>query len=68
MPSTPWYVLDTLAAAYAEVGDFDEAKRLQTETIGAAPPEEREECRVALRLYENKQPRRDSKNERFADD
>lgn len=54
-----WYCLGTLAAAYAEAGDFEEARRWCKETLAAAPEEEREDCRKRLRLYKDGQPCRE---------
>jgi tetratricopeptide (TPR) repeat protein len=58
-PSSVWYHLGTLAAAYAEAGDFDAAVKYQRAAIAKAPSEEASECRNALDLYLSGQPRRD---------
>jgi hypothetical protein len=50
--------LDTLAAAHAEVGDFEEACRWQKEAIRMAPAEEKEDCRSRLQLYRAGRPMR----------
>ncbi len=49
-------LLDTLAAAYAETGDFDEAAKTQEKAIELAPA--REEFRNHLELYRANQPLR----------
>jgi len=59
---TDWedaYPLDTLAAAYAETGRYDEAIRWQQNAIRLAPIEERELFEEALELYERGEPYRD---------
>lgn len=51
---------DTLAAAYAEVGDFDRAQAWQEKAIELAPSEkQKEEYRARLELYKQRQPYRD---------
>jgi hypothetical protein len=53
--------LDTLAAAYAEVGQFTNAVRVQQEAIALLQNEqETEDYASRLKLYENKSPYRDS--------
>jgi tetratricopeptide (TPR) repeat protein len=56
---TPWYMLETLAAANAEAGNFDTAIALQRKVIQAAPSEEKKGARDALTLYQSNSPRRD---------
>jgi tetratricopeptide (TPR) repeat protein len=52
--------IDTLAAAYAEVGNFDEAVKWQTECLKfKMPKEEMDQCRQRLALYEQKKPYRE---------
>jgi tetratricopeptide (TPR) repeat protein len=53
--------LDTLAAAYAEAGDFPSAVRAQTEAIGKLSPGNSDAAgfRSRLRLYETGQPYRE---------
>jgi tetratricopeptide (TPR) repeat protein len=51
--------IDTLAAAYAEVGNFSEAVKWQTECLKfTLPKEEADQCRQRLTLYEQKKPYR----------
>jgi tetratricopeptide (TPR) repeat protein len=45
--------LDTLAAAYAETGDFAEAVKWQEKAIELAPEDEKENCRSRLDLYKS---------------
>jgi tetratricopeptide (TPR) repeat protein len=54
--------LAVLAAAYAEVGDFDQAVRYQKEALDDKEyaKEHGEEARKRLKLYEEKKPFRDS--------
>src|SRR6185503_3904599 len=55
-------VLDTMAAAYAELGDFEQAIRTQQEAINLAAKERREKPFVEnLKLYEAHKPRRASR-------
>ena len=53
--------LDTLAAAYAEIGDFQGAVRVQTEAITKLSPGDPELAgfRARLRLYETGKPYRE---------
>ena len=53
--------LDTLAAAYAEVGDFSEAIKYQTKALSLTSTMEKEakQMQVRLRLYQNHKPFRD---------
>jgi len=49
--------LDTLAAAYAEAGQFGKAVITQQEALALLQPdEERNDCRSRLKLYEAKAP------------
>jgi TPR repeat protein len=51
--------LDTLAAAYAEVGEFDKAAKTQIEAIPHVHTKaEKKDYRARLKLYEAKQPYR----------
>lgn len=50
---------DTLAAAYAEVSDFEEAIKYQTQAVKDAPEVKREAYSKRLELYQSKQPFRD---------
>lgn len=56
------YLLDTLAAAHAEAGEFLEAVRRQKESLAKAKyePKERREAQARLRLYEQGKPFRDT--------
>jgi tetratricopeptide (TPR) repeat protein len=51
--------LDTLAAAYAEAGQFESAVRWQEKTIEMVPPDQRGEYEQRLELYRAGQPFRD---------
>ncbi len=50
--------LDTLAAAYANAGQFDQAIESQNQAIACGKAEEMEELKAHLQLYQNKQPLR----------
>ena len=55
-----WGRIDTLAAAYAEQGNFEEAIRWQTKAIELAPTEpDKKEGRELLDLYKTGQPYRE---------
>ena len=62
-PKPSFDVLDTMAAAYAEAGEFDTAIKTQKEAIELAPEGQRENCGEILKLYESQQPRRKSTSE-----
>ena len=51
-----WYQLDTLAAAYAETEDFDEAIEWAEKALEVAPEEKKHLCREQLARFKNKQP------------
>ena len=51
---------DTMAAACAELGDFDAAVRWQRRAIRDCPDEVRAEYEARLRLYESQTPYRSS--------
>ncbi|MDG2207834.1 MAG: tetratricopeptide repeat protein [Pirellulales bacterium] len=53
-----YFVLDTLAAAHAELGQFDEAIELQQKAVGKAPPQATSPLQSRLQLYRSKQPYR----------
>ena len=54
----PWYI-DTLAAAYAESGDFDSAKEWEAKAIDMVQGEkEKQDYRSRLKLYEQGKPYR----------
>ena len=48
-----WNFIDTLAAALAENGDFDEAVENQKKAVELAPEKDKEEFQVRLKLYES---------------
>lgn len=55
-----WDYIDTLAAAYAENGDFDKAKEWEAKAIKMATAEKsKEEYRSRLELYKQKKPYRE---------
>jgi tetratricopeptide (TPR) repeat protein len=47
-----------LAAAHAELGEFDKAVDWQTKAIASAPAEEKEQYRARLKLYQDHKPYR----------
>lgn len=51
--------LSTLAAAYAEAGDYQAADKWQANALQAAPNDVKEVARKRLDLFRNKQPYRD---------
>lgn len=51
-------LLDTLAAAYAETGNFEKAVATQQQALELARPEQREEMRQHLELYQQRKPLR----------
>lgn len=48
--------LDTLAAAYAELGDFSNAVRWQMKALSFAPPGRRLGCELRLEMYFSRLP------------
>ena len=56
--------LDTLAAAHAEVGRFEDAVRWQEKAIKLVPPDQRPEYEERLKLYQEGKPYRDRESER----
>jgi tetratricopeptide (TPR) repeat protein len=55
-----WTSLDTLAAAYAEDGDFEKAREFESKAIElASDDKQKEECRSRLELYRQGKPFRD---------
>jgi tetratricopeptide (TPR) repeat protein len=55
-------IIDTLAAAFAEMGDFGSAQKWQTKAIELeSDGENKEEFMTRLKLYQQKQPYRDIK-------
>jgi tetratricopeptide (TPR) repeat protein len=56
------YCLETLAAGYAETGDFAAAVKWQTKAIELeTDPKEKEEYRARLKLFQEKKPYHDTK-------
>ncbi len=53
-------ILDSLSAAYAESGDFDEAVRWQEKAVQVAPEKLKGTLVARLKLYEQGQPYRES--------
>jgi len=51
-----WYHLDTLAAAYAEDGDFDKAIEYAQKAIDVAPENKRDLCQQQLKRFKDKKP------------
>ncbi len=51
-----WSYLDTLAAAYAETGDFEKAMELQEQAILLAPAEKQEICQQRLVTFQAGKP------------
>ena len=51
-----WSFIDTLAAAEAELGDFEKAVEMQKKALEIAPAKVHDDCRERLRMYENKKP------------
>jgi hypothetical protein len=49
-------VLNTLAAAYAEAGQFTEAARWQTKAMALAPEPAQQSVRALLELYQKGKP------------
>jgi hypothetical protein len=55
-----WYCLGTLAAAYAEAGDFAEAQEYAKVSLRRAPEGERTGCKERLQLYKREKPYRET--------
>ena len=53
-------ILDSLSAAYAELGNYDQATKWQRQAVERAPAALRSELRSRLALYEAKRPYRDT--------
>jgi hypothetical protein len=47
-----------LAAAHAELGEFDKAVEWQTKAVAAAPDTQKDAFRTRLKLYQDKKPYR----------
>ncbi len=56
--------LDTLAAAYAETGDFEKAVEMQKRAVGLSKPKtsDREENESRVRLYQERKPFRETES------
>ena len=57
------YVLGTLAAAYAESGDFQKAVEWQEKALELAPDEQKDDFRSRLVLYKSGKPYRQKADE-----
>jgi WD40 repeat protein/serine/threonine protein kinase len=53
-----WRFLDTLAAAYGESGDFDNAVKWQTQSLATTPDDQKAEVNMRLELYKSSKPYR----------
>ena len=53
-----WSHVDTLAAAYAETGDFEKAVEYESKAIEIAPKRKQEICKKRLENYKKKKPTR----------
>ena len=51
-----WSYMDTLAAAFAEKGDFEKAIEMESKALEMAPEEEKSQCQQRLALYKGKKP------------
>ena len=58
------FVLETLAAAYAEVGDFEQAVRWQEKAVKMAAERQKDVLRGRLELYKQGKPYRDMREGR----
>lgn len=54
-----WFCLGTLAAAYAEQGDFESACNFAEQVIEMSPESDAAECRKRLQSYQSKTPWRE---------
>lgn len=54
-----WFCVGTLAAASAEVGDFEEARTLARESLRLAPEDEKAGCKERLKRYKEGMPWRE---------
>ncbi|MBS0205303.1 MAG: hypothetical protein JSS49_20560 [Planctomycetes bacterium] len=54
-----WKCLDTLAAAYAEYGDFENALKTMKQAVSKAPSDRMEAASARLKRYESGLPHRD---------
>ena len=55
-PARDYLLLDSLSAAYAAVGQFDNATSTAKQAIEAAPPEFAEAIKQRLAMFEQGQP------------
>jgi tetratricopeptide (TPR) repeat protein len=53
--------LDTLAAAYAEMGEFDSAVKWEVKALNLAPEDAKEELGARLKLFQSTKPFRDKR-------
>jgi tetratricopeptide (TPR) repeat protein len=53
-----WNFVDTLAAAHAEAGEFEEATKLQRKAVELAPEKNKADYETRLKLYEAEKPYR----------
>lgn len=53
-----WQLLDTLAAAHANAGQYDEAVQAVAQALGLAPPQHKDEVRARASRYSAQQPYR----------
>ena len=53
-----WNLVDTLAAAQAESGEFEKAVARQKKAVELAPEDEKSDYQARLKLYESKKPYR----------
>ena len=56
------HILSTLASAYAEGGDFEEAKKWSAKAVELAEPEIKEQLQKELDSYKEKKPWREMQN------
>ena len=57
------YILSTLAAAYAETGDFENAVKWSTKAVEVGEAKDKDELQKELDSYKNKKPWRELKDE-----
>jgi len=56
------YAIESLAAAYAEAGKFEDAARLQQRLVTNGPERHRAEASARLKLYQSQKPYRFGEN------
>jgi len=56
----PWSICSTIAAAFAETGEFDAAVKWQTKSFENAPPEWKEAQKGCMESYQRGQPYRET--------